>query len=122
MRNIKEKLLTEQSKLQTVCPDLIDHIYRFENLNDFTKNENSIEQSAEFEKPNNKGRKKRGLSQKPLTDCQFGNKSSGIANLILQQHAVKKKKTLRETLETNLQNMIKRYQTHEVSDTIKDTL
>lgn len=37
LKNIREILLTSSKKLKTVSPDLIDEIYRFENLNDFTK-------------------------------------------------------------------------------------
>ena len=37
LKNIREILLNSTKKLKTVTPDLIDEIYRFENLNDFTK-------------------------------------------------------------------------------------
>ena len=37
LHNIKEKLLRGTTKLTSVSPDLIEQIYAFENLNDFTK-------------------------------------------------------------------------------------
>ena len=36
LKNIREQLMTGNKKLKTITPDLIDQIYKFENLNDFT--------------------------------------------------------------------------------------
>ena len=37
LKNIREILINSNKKLKTISPDLIDQIYRFETLNDFTK-------------------------------------------------------------------------------------
>ena len=37
LKHIKTLLLNGEKKLKTISPDLIDQIYRFENLNDFQK-------------------------------------------------------------------------------------
>ena len=37
MKNVLELLITGGKKLKSVSPDLIDKIYLFENMNDFTK-------------------------------------------------------------------------------------
>ena len=37
LQNIREILMTSTRKLKTITPDLIDQIYRFENLNDFSR-------------------------------------------------------------------------------------
>ena len=37
LKHIKITLLNGEKKLKTISPDLIDQIYRFENLNDFQK-------------------------------------------------------------------------------------
>ena len=38
LKNIRNALVTGNKKLSTVSPELIDQIYKFENLNDFSKN------------------------------------------------------------------------------------
>ena len=82
MHNMKEKLLT--GKKETVCLDLIEQIYHFENLNDFTKHNDVTEYPTELGKSQNKGRKKRVRSQISSTFSQFGNESNGYVNHIMQ--------------------------------------
>ena len=47
LMNIREILVTSNKKLTTITPDLIDQIYKFENLNDFTKTDDMEEILAE---------------------------------------------------------------------------
>ena len=37
LKNVREQLVMGNKKLTSVSPGLIDQIYRFENINDFTK-------------------------------------------------------------------------------------
>jgi hypothetical protein len=67
-------------KLTSVSPGLIDQIYRFENINDFTKQidlEEMIQEQLELNTRGHKGRKKRGRHPKPSTYSQFGYESNG---------------------------------------------
>ena len=69
LKNIRNALVTGNKKLSTVSPELIDQIYKFENLNDFSKNADLDEivqdQIDSMNKLNQKRKGKRGRSQKP---------------------------------------------------------
>ena len=86
LKNIRELLLNSTRKLNTVSPDLIDQIYRFENLNDFTKQadlEHVLQDQLEVvNTQKRKSKMKRGRSPRVSVYSQFGNESNGTANLM----------------------------------------
>ena len=86
LKNIRNALITGSRKLTSVSPELIDQIYKFENLNDFSKNADLDEivqdQIDSMNKLNQKRKGKRGRSHKPSVYSQFGYESSGLSNLL----------------------------------------
>ena len=87
LKNIRELLINGTKKLKTVTPEFIDQIYRFENLNDFSKQadieELVSEQLETMERMRKRMKTKRGKSHKPSIYNQYGVESSGQANLLI---------------------------------------
>lgn len=80
LKNIREALINSERKLKSVSPALIDQIYRFENLNDFSKHVNIEEMVSEHQdllKQLHKKNKKKGKSFKPNSYNMFGYESTG---------------------------------------------
>ena len=80
LKNIRAMLVSGTKKLKTVSPDLIDQIYRFENLNDLSKHidiEGLVNEHQDLLKQMHKKDKRRGKSFKVSPYNQFGYESSG---------------------------------------------
>ena len=88
LKNIREILINSNKKLKTISPDLIDQIYQFEMLNDFSKqadlDELVGEQLEQMNKMMSRRKSKRGRSHKASVYSQFGHESTGQANLMSQ--------------------------------------
>ena len=127
LSNIREILVNSTKKLQTISPDLIDQIYRFENLNDFTRIEDieelARESGIEFNTGQKRkfGRNRRNKSQRPSVYSQFGHDSNGLANVIIQQSAAVQKTNLKNELEMNLRAMIKNYLSYDTKEMMAQT-
>ena len=122
LKNIREILINGNKKLKTVSPDLIDQIYRFENLNDFSKMpdlDELFDEQEEIDKlKQQRKKKKRGRTQKPSNYSQFGYETNGLANLMMQTKAIESKATLKNTLEINFREMVKKYDQFDVKEMI----
>ena len=78
-------LVNNPKKFKTVSPDLIDQIYRFENLNDFSKHINIddlVQEQQDLLRVMHKRDKKKGLPFKTNSYSQFGYESNGTATYI----------------------------------------
>ena len=107
LRNLNTLLEQKGKQLATVSPDIIEHIARFEAMNNLDKRYDICEVSPEevlhlprHRKPKYT-RKKAKVQEKTIAN-QFGSEPTGQADLIVRQNAKDGRTTLEAKIKSNL--------------------
>ena len=78
------------------------------------------EQVEQMEKQKRRMSKKRGKAFKPGVYSQFGQESTGQANLMSQEQAVRRRDSLKNELEQNLRARVNKYLSQDARQMIAD--